>query len=79
MSQHEAIARLIGLSLKETNTPVLFVPTGFRNQRTRLLKPPALLKHMSKDPVIPLQNHPYLKKRIQTFNLKTTLQGNLLE
>lgn len=76
MSQHEAIARLIGLSLKETNTPV---PTGFRIQRTRLLKPPALLKHMSKDPVIPLQNHPYLKKRIQTFNLKTTLQGNLLE
>lgn len=49
VSQHEAIARLIGLPLKETNTSALFVPTGYRNQRTRLLKPPALLKHMDKD------------------------------
>lgn len=49
MSQHEAIARLNGLPLKETNTPVLFVPTGYRNHRTQLLKLPALLKHRNKD------------------------------
>lgn len=49
VSQHEATARLIGLPLKETNTPVLFVPTIYRNQRTRLLKTPAFLKHMNKD------------------------------
>lgn len=49
VSQHEATARLIGLPLKESNTPVLFVPTGYRDQRTRLLKPPALLKHINKD------------------------------
>lgn len=49
VSQHEATARLIGLPLKETNTPVLFVPTRYRNQRTRLLKTSAFLKHMNKD------------------------------
>jgi hypothetical protein len=26
VSQHEAIARFLGLPLRETNTPVLFVP-----------------------------------------------------
>ena len=49
VSQHEAITRLISMPLKETNTPVIFIPTGFKNQRTRLLKPNALLQTMDDD------------------------------
>ena len=49
VSQHEAIARLIGLTLKQTNTPVLFVPTAYKSQRTRLLKSRGMLNRMKKD------------------------------
>ena len=49
VSQHEAIARLLSMPLKESNTPVIFIPTGFKNQRTRLLKPNALLQTMDDD------------------------------
>ena len=49
VSQHEAIARLIGLPLKETNVPVLFVTTGYRQQRTRMLKPRYVLERMNED------------------------------
>lgn len=34
VSQHEAIARLIGLPLRKSNVPVMFVPTGFKHERT---------------------------------------------
>ena len=34
VSQHEAIAILIGLPLRESNVPVMFVPTGFKHERT---------------------------------------------
>lgn len=44
VSQHEAIARLIGLPLRESNVPVMFVPTGFKHERTRLVKPRNILE-----------------------------------
>ncbi|KAK3098765.1 hypothetical protein FSP39_022868 [Pinctada imbricata] len=49
VSQHEAIARLVGLPLKETNTPVLFIPTGYKNQITRMIKPRYVLEKMKDD------------------------------
>lgn len=49
MSQHEAIARLVQMPLKESNVPVMFVPTGFKHQRTRLLKPRNVLERMEDD------------------------------
>ncbi|KAK3100749.1 hypothetical protein FSP39_024640 [Pinctada imbricata] len=49
VSQHEAVARLVGLPLKETNTPVLFIPTGYKNQRTRMIKPRYVLEKMKDD------------------------------
>ena len=49
VSQHEAIARFNSMPLKESNTPVIFIPTGFKNQRTRLLKPNSVLQTMDDD------------------------------
>jgi len=49
VSQHEAIARLVQMPLKESNVPVMFVPTGFKHQRTRLLKPRNVLEKMEDD------------------------------
>ena len=49
VSQHEAIARLVQMPLRESNTLVTFVPTGFKHKRTRLLKPRTVLEIMEDD------------------------------
>ena len=49
VSQHEAVARLVGLPLKETNTPVKFIQTAYDDERTRMIKPSSVLKCMHED------------------------------
>ena len=47
VSQHEAIARLIIIPLRESNTSVQYIPTGFEHERTRMLKPISQIKRMN--------------------------------
>ncbi|XP_070548888.1 uncharacterized protein [Ptychodera flava] len=49
VSQHEAIARLVGLPLRQTNTTVQYVPTGYEAERTRMLKSVSELDEMDDD------------------------------
>ncbi|XP_070573805.1 uncharacterized protein [Ptychodera flava] len=49
VSQHEAIARLVGLPLRQTNTTVQYVPTGYEEERTRMLKSVSELDEMDDD------------------------------
>ena len=37
VSTHEAIIRLLSLPMRSSNIAVIFIPTGFREERTRLL------------------------------------------
>ena len=43
VSTHEAIIRLLSLPMRSSNIAVIFIPTGFQEERTRLLKPAAVL------------------------------------
>ncbi|XP_033759087.1 uncharacterized protein LOC117341337 [Pecten maximus] len=49
VSQHEAVARLLGLPLRQSNIPVKFISTGYPEKRTRMLKPATVLKTMDED------------------------------
>ncbi|XP_077978182.1 uncharacterized protein LOC144433703 [Glandiceps talaboti] len=49
VSQHEAITRLIGLPLRQTNIAVKYVPTGYEEDRTRMLKSMTELEQMDDD------------------------------
>ena len=40
---------MIGLPLRQTNTSVQYVPTGYENERTRMLKSLSQLEHMDDD------------------------------
>lgn len=51
VSQHEAIARLIGLPLRESNIAVQFIPADYKHQRTRMIKSPSLLANMCDDDI----------------------------
>ena len=49
VSTHEAIIRLLSLTMRSSNIAVVFIPTGFREERTRLLKPLAILNTLDPD------------------------------
>ena len=49
ISTHEAIVRLLSLPMRSSNIGVIFIPTGFKNQRTRILKPQKVLDTMDPD------------------------------
>ena len=49
LSTHEAIKRLLSLPMSSSNIAVVFIPTGFREEGTRLLKPLAILNTLNPD------------------------------
>ena len=49
VSTHEAIARVISLPMRSSNIDVLYVPTGLKKNRTRMLKPQSVLDFMHPD------------------------------
>ena len=49
VSTHEAMIRLLYLPMRSSNIAVIFIPTGFREERTRLLKPAAVLNTLDPD------------------------------
>ena len=49
VSTHEAIIRLLSLPMRSSNIAVIFIPTGFQEERTRLLKPAAVLNTLDPD------------------------------
>ena len=49
VSTHEAIVRLLSLPMRSSNIAVIFIPTGYEQQRTRLLKPLAILNKLDPD------------------------------
>ena len=42
----EAVYRLLSLPLRESSRHVVYIPTGFLHERTRILKPSAILQNM---------------------------------
>ena len=49
LSTHEAVIRLLSLPMRYSNISVIFIPTGFREERTRMLKPMEILDTMDPD------------------------------
>ena len=49
VSTHEAIIRLLSLPMRSSNIAVIFIPTGFQEHRTRLLKPLEILNTLDPD------------------------------
>ena len=49
LSTHEAVIRLLSLPMRTSNIGVIFIPTGFREERTRILKPIEILDTMDPD------------------------------
>jgi hypothetical protein len=49
VSEHEAIARILSLPLRRSNTPVIFIPTNPKSKRTRMLKPMSKIASMEAD------------------------------
>ena len=49
VSTHEAIIRLLSAPMRSSNIAVMFIPTGIREERTRLLKPLAILNTVDSD------------------------------
>ena len=49
VSTHEAIKRVLSLPLRHSNIDVQYVPTGLKENRTRMLKPQSLLEKMDSD------------------------------
>ena len=55
VSTHEAIKRVLSLPLRHSNVDVLYVPTGLKKNRTRMLKSLSILEKMH--PVIKIYLH----------------------
>ena len=49
VSTHEAIKRVLSLPLRHSNIDVAYVPTGLKENRTRMLKPQSVLEKMDPD------------------------------
>ena len=49
VSTHEAIKRALSLQMRHSNTDVLYISTGRKENRTRMLKPQSLLETMHPD------------------------------
>ena len=46
VSTHEAVTRVLSLPMRRSNIDVLYVPTGLKKNRTRMLKPQSVLETM---------------------------------
>ena len=55
VSTHEAIKRVLSLPMRHSNVDVLYVPTGLKKNRTRMLKSLSILEKMH--PVIKIYLH----------------------
>ena len=49
VSTHEAIKRVLSLPMRHSNTDALYVPTGLKKNRTRMLKSLSALEKMHHD------------------------------
>ena len=49
VSTHEAIKRVLSLPLRHSNIDVIYIPTGLKKNRTRMLKPQYVLEKMHHD------------------------------
>ena len=49
VSTHEAVKRVLSLPMRHSNIDVIFVPTGLKKNRTRMLKPQSILEVMNHD------------------------------
>ena len=49
LSTHECIVRVLSLPMRTSNIGVIFIPTGLKEQRTRMLKPAGILDTMDPD------------------------------
>ena len=49
VSTHEAIKRVLSLPMRHSNIDVLYVPTGLKKNRTRMLKSLSTLEKMHPD------------------------------
>ena len=49
VSTHEAIKRVLSLPMRHSNIDVVYVPTGFKKNRTRMLKSLSILEKMHPD------------------------------
>ena len=47
VSTHEAVKRVLSLPMRHSNIDVLYVPTGLKKNRTRMLKPQSVLETMN--------------------------------
>ena len=49
VSTHEAVKRVLSLPMRHSNIDVIYVPTGLKKNRTRMLKPQSILQFMHPD------------------------------
>ncbi|KAJ8310367.1 hypothetical protein KUTeg_012232 [Tegillarca granosa] len=49
VSEHEAVARIMSLPMRKSNLQVKFIPTGYKENRTRMLKPLSVIETMKDD------------------------------
>ena len=49
VSTHEAVKRVLTLPMRHSNIDVVYVPTGLKKNRTRMLKPQSILEMMNHD------------------------------
>ena len=49
VSTHEAVKRVLSLPMRHSNIDVVYIPTGLKKNRTRMLKPQSILEIMNHD------------------------------
>ena len=72
VSQHEAIARLISMPLRESNVEVLFVPTDYENERTRILKPAVQLQNMNAN-----DSNVFVENKLDLYSCRSANANNM--
>ena len=72
VSEHEAIARVLSLPLRRSNLMVTYIPTGPKNERTRMMKPFSTIAKMDDE-----DKDIYLPNIIDKYTARPDNLGNI--